>query len=282
MKSFFAAAAIFAVAIAAETAEETPAVEGPVKTTWSAGASAVTNNVNKASASGSYWTVAGLLGQHTFYFSATTKTDETVQVANTYLFTTISIQKPAAEAAPAARMLAEEAAAAEATPAVDSAFDTFVCGQKAPAASVTQAEPLKADALTMKAFMVALPESITATGNKNYNDFTATARAADVKTGSWMSAEDSMYTYTGEANKKVFTTMDSVKRTFLGNADTFAIKGLDKLVGKVGIVAYPAALNTSGQTSQYRWSESTFDIVVLDSAATLAAGAAVFAAALAF
>ena len=138
MRSLFAVAFIAATAFAAEdaaaadAAAATPAAEEGPKWTVSQWTAKLDATLNKSTVSGEYWTVPGLEGAHVLNFTSKVVTDSTAKAtASNWFFTTYAFQRKAPAAAPAgdgaARMLAEEAAAA---PAVDTLWDTIICGQK--------------------------------------------------------------------------------------------------------------------------------------------------------
>jgi len=282
MKSIFAAALLFAAVYAAE--DEHDHAEGEeheheeemknisLKTRF---VTQVSDN-NKAVVSGEYWTKAEEEGAYTFYVDLTATTVvATPLAANAWLYSTVSLQKPAAAAAPdaAARFLADAPAAETTAVAEDSRWDTFVCGQKNVNTTTEAKEPVADD---MDAYFKSFPAAAPLDTFTTLATFKANFTQDTVKAGSFSAAEPSTQSAPLD---KVFQTNDSIKRSFKGTADTFEFKGKDKLKAQIGSVGYASG----NQVANYRWRVQTIDVTVLDSAATMAAGAAVvLATALAF
>lgn len=276
MKSFFAAAILFAAVYAAEETteehedhdhEEHAEEVGPVKTAWAAPVAEKSLNA----LSGEYWTVAGMEGAHTLYVSINGSTDETQGYdVRGWLYNYFAIQRPALQPTDAAaRMLAEEEEVAEEV-ATDSVWDAFTCGQKFTAAD--GAEAIVADAADRAAYFAvwAADKDFDATTLKS-TDYIKEFTADGVKEGSWALDGEPTQKRVG----KVYSTSETIMRPFGGNADTFAFKGNETLKVRVGSKGFSSS-------KYYDWRANDFAIVVLDSATTLAAGAVAIAATLAF
>jgi len=278
--------------------------------------STVQTTTNVANVSGVYWTRAELLGPYNFFVEITTVTDATKKLAaNRWLYTTIAFQKPAAapkatatatvdtntdtnttkfgarnlQAPPTTATTTTTTAEVAAEPVpVASPWDTFYCGQKLVAiagedAKAVQADQMDADFLAFgrETPLTAVTVSSTnTTSNNNYTLFKGKTTATGVKPGSFKSVSPSTQTN----NDGVYTLEDKITRSLRGNVDTFDFKGREKLVAQVGTVAFNSNGTTSnGQMTNYNWRSQNIDVTVLDSAATVAAGAVVvLAAALAF